>query len=126
MSTIFVTPLTQNGPELPLLLDEIENAGYSVIGHIGDGKLCLVRVWASDEIIQALTEDRRYVVLEHNAERKLPVKGKADLIQLLRDAGIPPGQIIREQAKGRKALMRAIVGVTDSEYRAAGGRLEEE
>lgn len=48
-------------------------------------------------------------------------KGKAALVQYLRNQGIPPGTIQREQAKGDKAMIRGVCGVTDNEYVAAGG-----
>lgn len=52
-------------------------------------------------------------------------KGKAQLAQYLRSLGIAPGKVLQAQAKGSKGMLREVCGVSDAEYLAAGGTLEE-
>ena len=61
----------------------------------------------------------------NNPKAKRQRKGKAALVQYLRSQGIPPGVIQRAQSKEPKALCRDVMGVTDDEYMAAGGSLDE-
>lgn len=46
-------------------------------------------------------------------------KSKAQIIQYLRDKGIPPGLILREQNKEVKEMLLGIMGVSELEYTAA-------
>ena len=52
-------------------------------------------------------------------------KNKAQLAQYLRGLGIAPGKVLQAQAKGDKGMLREVCGVTDAQYQAAGGTLEE-
>lgn len=60
-SAIFIAPITDSGPQFDMeqLLTEtpVDGYGYSVIGQVPQAGTCLVRVWSSDAVLDALAAD---------------------------------------------------------------------
>lgn len=74
-SAMFVVPCTEGGPELPMELLTYTNeatgemaGGWSCVGNVPVGGTCLVRVWSSDEQIDALAAMPDYLFVEDVVE----------------------------------------------------------
>lgn len=65
-SAIFVVPISDNGPVLDMatIQDGTEGYGFSVIGHIPQAGTSLVRIWASDAVLDAMAADDNYLFIE--------------------------------------------------------------
>lgn len=65
-SAIFVVPIENSGPVLPLELiqDGTLGYGFSAIGQIPVTGSCLVRVWASDAELDIMAADDTFLFVE--------------------------------------------------------------
>ena len=71
-SAIFICPMSDGGPTLDMeqLLTEtpVDGYGYSVIGQVPQAGTCLVRVWSTDAVLDALAADGNYEFVEDVAD----------------------------------------------------------
>lgn len=72
-SAIFVVPILNSSPDLPMDQLYYDNAGelaggYSCIGQTPSATTCLVRVYSSEEKLDTLAENPNYLFVEDVAE----------------------------------------------------------
>lgn len=70
-SAIFIVPMTDSGPTLDMELisdDGSGGYGFSVIGQVPQASTCLVRIWSSDAVLDALATDEHIEFVEDVAD----------------------------------------------------------
>lgn len=132
---IFIVPIVNGSPDLAMEQLYYDNAGklaggYSCIGQVPNATTCLVRVYASDDQLDTLAEDDRYLFVEDVVEgvpegvlmvtraAKRQKKNKIQKIAYLKSKGHSSDKIDSDMAGDELTGLRKVHGVTEVEYEA--------